>query len=367
MDLVKYDKSQYAADVKADVLALESLRRNANNPKDVNFPEFVKLKYGVSMESYYSEMGVDPCMDTMSNLFTTPDEGFRWLVPEIIREALRLGLRKAPIYGSIIAAEQTITQLSITMPHINMSDATPKYVGEAETISLGNISYGQKTLKVRKMGRGIKIPYEVKQYVALNVVSIFLQDMGVKLGQGIDSLLIDCLLNGEQADGSESAPVVGITTIGTIVYKDILKVWLRMSRMGKNPTAMIGGEDMALAVLDLPEFKDKHVGTPLVSLNVKTPIPVKSDFFIHGAMPANQLLVIDPSSTVIKYNAQPLLVESEKIVSNQTEATYATLTTGFGIVYRDSRVVIDKSLAFASQGFPSYMDVSALEQVTITE
>lgn len=128
---------------------------------------------------------------------------------------------------------------------------------------------------------------------------------------------------------------------------------------------MIGGEDMALDLLDLPEFKEKHAGTTAATLNVKTPIPTKSDFFIHGSMPDDQLLVIDPSSTVIKYNSQPLLVETEKIVSNQTEATYATLTTGFGIVYRDSRVVIDSSLAFSGNGFPSYMDASALESVTI--
>lgn len=366
MNKQQSENSKFKSSIKEAVTTLESLRRDSENPKEVSFPEYVRARYSCSMESYYEDLGIDPQLDTISNIVTTPDEDYKWLVPETVREALRLGLRKAPIYSSIIAAEQTVKSLNVTAPWINMSDATPRYVGEAETITLGGISYGEKSFKLRKLGRGIKIPYEVRQYVALNVVSIFLQDMGVKLGHGIDSLLIDVLLNGEQANGSESAPVVGIgNTVTGIVYKDILRVWLRMSRIGKNPTAMIGGEDMALDLLDLPEFKEKHAGTTAATLNVKTPIPTKSDFFIHGSMPDDQLLVIDPSSTVIKYNSQPLLVETEKIVSNQTEATYATLTTGFGIVYRDSRVVIDSSLAFSGNGFPSYMDASALESVTI--
>lgn len=365
MNTDKITKSQYRASIKDSVAACQSLRQDKNNPKDTTFAEYIHLKHGCTMESYYEDLGIDPSSDTIQNLFTTPDENYKWLVPEIVREALRLGLRKSPIYPSVIAADQTVNGLSVTMPWINMSDATPSYVGEAETISTGSLSFGQKQFSLRKMGKGVKIPYEVKQYVALNVVSIFLQDMGVKLGHGLDGLLIDVLLNGEQASGSESAPVVGIGTAGTITYRDILKVWIRMSLIGKNPTIMIGGEDMALDILDLPEFKERALGTTQANLNIKTPIPTKADFFIHGSIPADQILVIDPSSTVIKYTAQPLLVETDKIISNQTEETYATITTGFGIVYRDSRVVIDQSVAFSSAGFPSYMDVSAIEQVTI--
>src|SRR5690606_28661429 len=255
---------------------------------------------------------------------------------------------------------------SVTIPHINMSEAMPKYVGEAETMQTGNISFGSKSLKVRKMGRGIKIPYEVNQYVAINVVGIFLQDFGVKLNHGIDALMIDTLINGEQANGSESAPVIGVdnTTTG-FVYKDLLRVWIRMARIGKAPKAIIGGEEAAIETLNLSEFKTKNQGTPDKTLNLKTPIPSSSSYFIHGAMPDDQQMVIDPSSAVIKYNAQPLLVESDRIISNQTVETYASLTTGFGILFRDARVIIDSSIAFSGNGFPSYMEVDTLESVTI--
>lgn len=373
MDIKQYDSSKLKGKIKEMAMSCDSLRRNADNPIDISFTDYLKKKEGgMSLSSMFDDLGIDPSVDTISNIFTLPDESVRWLIPEIFREALRLGLRKAPIWSNIVAAEQTVKQLTLTLPWFNMSDAAPKYVEQAETIPTGNLSFDKKSLSLRKIGRGIKIPYEVRNYVSINVVSIFLQDFGVKLGQAIDTLMITTLINGEQVDGSESAPVVGITTANTLTYADILKIWVRMSRIGRIPTAMIGGETTALTTLGLTQFQTNvNGGTQPAGvasssiIKLKTPIPSSTDYYIHAAMPANQQMVIDPSAAVIKYNAQPLLVESEKIVSNQTEATYATLTTGFGIVFRDARVIQDTSLTFAGNGFPSYMDVDALEVVTI--
>jgi len=60
------------------------------------------------------------------------------------------------------------------------------------------------------------------------------------------------------------------------------------------------------------------------------------------------------------------MVESERIVSNQTQATYATLTTGFSKLFDDSVVVIDKSLNITTAGFPAYMEVDDLEIQDVT-
>lgn len=366
MNKVQYGKSKYKDDVEGIVRNMNAIRKDKEKPIDINLAEFVNKKYGgLSMEAFYQDLGIDPSIDTIENLISLPDPSVRFLYPEIIRDAIRLGLRRAAIWPNMVAVEQTVANPTVTQPWINMSDATPKLVGEAETISTGTISYGQKTLKLTKMGKGVKISYEVRQYVTINVVAVFLQDMGIKLGQGLDTLMIKTLINGEQADGSESAPIIGVATVGTLTYADLLKVWIRMSRIGRKADSIIGGEAAALETLDLDEFKLKTVGTPFSNLVLKTPVPAGTNYFVHGNVPTDQQIVIDSNSTLVKYNAQPLLLESEKMVSNQTEATYATLTTGFGIIYRDGRVIIDQSLDFAANGFPSYMDVDALENVVI--
>lgn len=373
MNREKFQASSLKSKIKEFSLQCDSLRKNPENPLDITFESYIKKRANIaSLSALFEELGINPAVDTIENIINLPDESVRWLIPEIFRESLRLGLRRSPIWADLVAAEQSVKGLQVTMPWFNMSEATPNYVEQAETIPVGNISFDKKTISLRKIGKGVKIPYEVRNYVSVNVVSIFLQDFGVKLGQAMDTLLINTLINGDQANGSESAPVIGVASAGTLTYADLLKVWIRMSRIGKIPNKIVGGEAAALSTLNLAEFKTTTqggtapAGVPTTNnLKLKSPIPSSSDYYIHGTMPANQQLIVDPSSAIIKFNAQPLLVESEKIVSNQTEATYATLTTGFGIVFRDSRVILDHSIAFSGNGFPSYMDVDTAENVTI--
>lgn len=371
MDAKKYAESQFKGQIQETVRLANELR---NGGTDVSLSEIVKDKLNVSMDTLYESLGINPNVDSISNIFTTSsvDNDARWLIPELYRDALRLGLEKAPIWGNVTASEETTSQLSQKVPSINRSDATPKRVGEAETIPMGTVSFQQKSVDIYKIGRGMKLPYEVMNYVSLNMVSIFMEDFGKQLGLGLDALAIDTLINGEQADGSESAGVIGVTTGGTKVYKDFLRAWVRAGRMGRNFGTIIGGENAAMDTLDLPEFKTNNFGgtaaagvPTTTALNFQSPLPSSAKYFVHGNVPANQEILVDPSAALIKLNAQPLLVESEKIVSNQTEAFYASLTTGFFKVFRDAALIMDKSVAFTS--FPSYMDVDSLEAVDLTQ
>lgn len=365
MDLIAYNKSEFKGHLQELVRFADSLRFDSKEPEDVSFAEVVKGKHNISLDSFYNSLGIDPNMDTIQNIVTMPDLDVRWIIPEIYREALLLGYREAPIWPNIIASEEQTSGLSQIIPYINMSDAAPRKVGEGETIPLGTMSYGQKKFAIYKVGRGISITYEVLQYASLNVVKLFLADFGLKLGQAFDTLAIDCLINGDQADGSESAPVLGITTPNTKVYKDFLRVWIRMARMGRKPGILIGGEDAALKTLDLTEFKTPVSGSPQYQLNLKTPVPTGASYYIHGNIPDNQEIILDAAKAMMKFNAQPLKVESEKIVSNQTEAFYASLTGGFARMFRDAAIIMDSTLNINAAGFPSYMDVDPYQLVDI--
>jgi len=367
MSEVKTDKPAVITSqaLKEAVQACEATRKHKTNPTDITLQEFVKAKYQMSMEQFYEQLKVNPTSDTVENIVNMPDQNYRWLIPEVIRDAIRLGLRKAPIYPNIIASEQNISQTEITMPAINMSEAMPKYVGIAETITVGDVSFQEKKVRIRKMGRGIKIPYEIRQYVALNILSIFLQDFGVKMGMGLDMLALDAAINGDQADGSDSAAVIGVATAGTLNYRDLIKPWVRGSRLGKTFANMVAGEDMAIDILDLFQYNNRQFGTVIHQIDLKTPIPSSSNLWVHGGIPNSQVLIVDPASALIKLNAQPLLVETEKIVSNQTEATYASITTGFATLFRDSRVVLDKSITYAANPFPAWMDPTYQETLEI--
>lgn len=361
-DAKKLAESKYAKELQGAVKECEAIRRDTEDAQDISLSDYFKEKNQITMENLYEDLGLNPTTDTIQNILNMPDSSLRWLIPEIFRDALRLGLRKNPIYPGIISGEQSVKNVKITLPSINMSEAQPQKVGIAETIKVGDISFGQKSVSINKIGRGVKVPYEVIQYVSLNLVSLFLQDFGVKLGMGIDTMMINTLLNGDQADGTDSTAVIGITTANSLVYRDLLRLWVRGSRMGKNYGTMIAGETAAMDILDLLT-NTRLFGAARGNVTMKTPIPQNADIYVHGVVPTNQAIIIDPSTTIIKLNAQPLLVESEKIISNQTEETFATLTTGFATIFKDSRLLIDTTLAFAGNGFPTYLDPTSAENV----
>lgn len=368
IDITKMKAADFIKELPQMVQQLDAFRQGNNNvlPTDISLSEFVSNRYGLDLNDYYEKLGINTKKDTMQNIFSMPDQSIRWLVPEIIRSAIYLGMKEAPFYPNIIASDQSINGLTAIMPFVNPSDAAPAKVNEAETIPLGTVSFGQKTVKLFKIGKGFKITDEVKNYVSLDVMSIFIRDFGVQLGYALDTLALDVAINGNQADGSESAPVIGVydNTAG-IQYKDLLRVWVRASRLGRGFRTMVGGEDQAIHILDLDEFKNRQSGTTTATLNLKTPVPNSADFYIHPGVPENQVLLIDPKAALIKLTARQLTLESERIVSNQTEATYATITTGFSKMYQDAALLLDGSQKFTSAGFPDYMNVDPYLTVQI--
>lgn len=360
IDISKYKATDFINELPQMVKFMDAARSGNKNQvcTDISLEELVQEKYGLSQADFFEKIGINPRMTTMQNIFTMPNAGVRWIVPEIIREAIVLGLRKAPFYPEIIAHDEKVSGLQITMPHINMSDAAPAKINEAETIPLGDISYGEKQVSIFKIGKGFKLTDEVRDYVSLDVLGIFLRDFGIQLGYALDTLAMEVLLNGNMVDGSESAPTIGVyDTTNGIQYRDLLHLWVRASRLGRNYQNIIGGEDQAIDLLDLPEFKERYQGTTYATLNIKSPVPNQANFYIHPGTPENQILLVDKAAALIKLTAKELMLESERIVSNQTEATYATLTTGFCKMYQDAAVLLASDLDFATYGFPTFMNI----------
>lgn len=365
-------KEALLQDLETSVKHLDALRKGGSNNLmiDMTFADFANERWGYAVDEksgnpngLYEALGINPGRQTVESLMTMPefDSAHRWLVPEIFREAIRLGLRKNPIYNNLIVADEPVSQETVNMPYINMSDATPHKRAEGETIKRGTVSFDQRDVKIAEVGVGIEVTDKVMRYVNINIVNLFLQDVGVRLGTALDVLAIDTLLNGDDDSGSMSAPEIGVETTSSFDYTDILRSWIRMSRLGRPVAGMLSGEEEALEVLQLPEFKALAGKDTLQNINLATPVPDSQQYWIHGRMPQDKLMLIDPASAMLKLTAQALTVENERIVQRKMSGSYATITTGFANLFRDARLLVDKGTAFA--GFPSYMDVDAAENV----
>lgn len=369
-------KKNILQDFKSQVMKLDAMRSGGTDkiPVDINLAQFTQEAYGFSPsdngspDSFYAALGIDPSLHTIDSLFNFADdvnEGFRWLVPEVIREAVRLGLRRGPIYPSLIAADESVSQPKVTMPKIDKSNATPKELAEGESISMGTITFGQRDVKLKKIGTGINITDEVSQYVSLNTLSVFLQDVGINLGLGLDNEAIRILVNGDQGDGSMAAPVIGVETTTEFNYVDFLRPWFRMGRLGRMPSRILSRENEAISIVEIPEFKALAGNATIKDINISTPIPSSQDLGIHGALPANHFMLVHPEAAMMKLTSQQLKVESERIASKQMSGTYITTTVGFTNILRDARLLVNNGVAFA--GFPNYMDVDLAESLNINK
>jgi hypothetical protein len=331
----------------------KEMQRLRKNRKDVSLKSFLSETYGDEMtpEKFYRELGIDMRDMTVEKMLNTSEMN-RWLFPEIFRDAIRRGIEYTPFHPSLIAAEETINGTGLTMPFmdftqgIDRDEVRLRDTNEGATITEGEIvTWAEKQVTIKKKARGLKQTYESIMFTPIDLAAIYFEELGTQLGADLDRDLINIALNGDQADGSESAPVIGAAVAGTLAYTDLTRAWIRFQRIGRNSSVMLTSEADAITILNMPEFQRTvfpGAQTPSgITLNVRTPLPSSQDIFVHDSIPTGKIVFVDTARAFIQLTAMPLLIESEKIVSRQIEGEYVSIITGFANVFKDGRLVLD--------------------------
>lgn len=290
----------------------------------------------------------------VSQSLVTSDGANRAITPEQIADPIRVGAVQGAFYNELYAEDVPVASDVISMPAINLTDADLKKMSEGSTFETTVVTYGSKKVTISKRGRGLKMSYEAIRRHSLSFLRIFLEDLGRRLGATLNGDFVAALVNGDQGDLSDSAGTIGVDTTGTLTYKDVVRAFVRMSLIGRVPTAIVASEEMAVIWLNMPEVKNSQQGNPILASILKTPMPGQLPVYISPALNADQLVLVDTSQAIAKLTEMPLLTETERIVSKQLEGTYVSTVTGFGTIQRDARLVIDKSTTFAANGFETW-------------
>lgn len=341
------------------------MQRLRKNRKDVSLKSMLSSEFGAEMtpEKFYRELGIDMKEMTVEKMLNTSELN-RWLFPEIFRDAIRRGIEYTPFFRGLIAAEENISGTGLTMPFMDFTSGIDRDqvrlrdTNEGATITEGEIiTWSEKQVTIRKKARGLKQTYESIMFTPIDLAAIFFEELGTQLGADLDRELIDIAINGDQADGSEAAPVIGAAVANVLDYTDLTRAWIRFRRIGRNSTVMLTNESDAITILDMPEFQ-RTVGagatTPSpVTLNIATPLPTSQDIFVHDSVPAKKIIFIDTARAFVQLTAMPLLVESERIVSRQIEGEYVSIITGFANIFKDGRLILDWSTNLTTNPGPT--------------
>lgn len=357
---------------------------------DVSLDAALKMYYGVDLNTWMKQMEIYGKSDTLftmarrfgvdnltagsmegllvqhsefDGLNTTDDidKSFRWLIPEVVLAAIRTDYEASSMHNNWIASTQNLTQRTAKMPIIKRGNATPRRIGEGESIPFGTISFGEKGIEVYKVGTGFKITDELVEASSLNLLFNFLGEVGTDMSLASDVEALNVLVNGDQESGAESAPVIGVGTIGTVAYKDLKRVVARMERLKRMVTRIITGEEDGLDIALLQEFKGFAGDTKLGNLQglMGKVLSLANDIYI---MPDDQVMMLAPAKAMTKLQYRGMKTERRRNPQTQEDELFVSDYIGFGILRRDGRVIIDSSIAYsatagATGAFPTYMDI----------
>jgi hypothetical protein len=349
---------------------LQRLRKGGgrSEPQEVTLKGFLSDTWGDDMtpERFYSELGLDTNTMTIEKMLNTSDLN-RYLFPEIFRDAIRAGMEYTPIYPNLITGNEPINSTGVTMPSFDYSTSYNneaiqlRDTNEGATITEGElVVWKEKQVNIKKKARGLKQTYESIMFTPLNLAALYFQELGTRLGFDLDKDFINILLNGDQSNGSESAPVIGATVADSLTYNDIARAWIRFGNIGRNSSAMVTNEADATTILAMPQFQNTvypgAVSPSGITLNsTKTPLPTSQDIYVSSAVPPKKIIFVDAERAVTQLTAMPLLIETDKIISRQLNGEYVSIITGFANVFKDGRLVLDYSTTLATNPGPSYL------------
>lgn len=275
-------------------------------------------------------------------------------------EGFRLGIQSIadkwePIIGATVDVDSLQTEW-YEMQNVREGTAatqdrsneyTLRTVGQGAEIPVSTITVAQKSVQLTKKGRGIQWSDEAKA-MPVSLIQMFLQVLGIRIGQSYYKMLADRLLNGYFDDNSDDPTVVNAATTsvytGTVIttfnakYQDLLRAKDKLEEdngypatdIMAHPNTLINFRTMLWGTTGVPVFEGGDIGGTLgVEIHRNT------------ALAEEYVIFFNRQAALVRYVYQAFGTEDDRIVSQQLNATFATMIDQVVIGLADSRVVLD--------------------------
>lgn len=294
-----------------------------------------------TLEEYCArEFGIDLNQISVERFFST-DPNAKWLFPDIVREAVVEGLRGQPIYTQLIARDEQIDGAVYDLPYVeeNEEEEELRLVKEGTVIPESEITYGDRIVRLEKLGRGIIASYEVIRRMSMDMLRIHLRRMGECLGRHIDKRLALILVYGDNSGANTAPELLNSETANTWSYSDLVRAFLHLTTKNHfRPTHLVADAETVEKILSLPQFNDSNLFDFARTGNLPTPFGVR--LIPMSDHPPHCFTLLDARYAVIKLTEQDVLIEADRLIHQQWERTYLTVVTDFAILYRKARVVV---------------------------
>jgi hypothetical protein len=302
-------------------------------------------------------------LDLASDTFQTYT-GTRAMFPQVIDDLVQWKYRQDLFerIDPLVASTRTIS--GIEMLTTVVDDAQGDYkavqiVPELSNIPVKSIRTTEKSVKIWKIGGGYKTSYEFTRRARLDILTPYANRINRELEMSKVGAATDILINGDGVaaaagvinQSSYNGGVIGTSTNGVLSYKHVLAWLVARAQAGVPVDTIVGNWDAYLQWLMLFALPTSGAVGPTAAENLAKmgfqvgAVPIlqgKVNFALSSTASANQLIGYSRGETLEQLvEAGSLIAESERSVLNQSITYVKTETSGFRIVFPDTRSIFN--------------------------
>lgn len=328
-DSIKLEKGMYSVSGKGFTQVLEELDPSENYKgtpmENLDAYERQLKRFGIKVNG--------AGCDKVEKFFSAPDSAV--LFPEFISRAIKKGLSACNILPSITAAHTFIDGID----YRTISSSTETYNestmgGEGKLIRAVNVTTNDSLIKLKKYGRLFSSTYEALRFQNLDIVAIIFKQIGMDLAYEQLGDAVTTLLPGTtETNATENA-----STLGTLTYADLLKLWAKLSPY--QPNVMIANSDTVKDILSLSNMQDAQAGLAFHGTgHLVTPLGAK--LIVSSKVDSQKILGIDKNFALQMIQSGEVTVEYDKVIEKQLEKAAVSMTLGFSKIFSGAVKVLN--------------------------
>lgn len=291
--------------------------------------------------------------------------GTRVLFPQVIDSVLRFSTRQDMLekVDALVANSRTIAGTEmISIVADSDKDAEGTFlIAQGAEIPVRKIEMREQAVAFYKHGSGYEFTYEFNRRANIDMLTPYVSRINRRLELSKVALATLILINGDGVHAAapvvkqkELATKVGAThKAGTIVYPALL-AWLVDCAKKQVPVdTVVGNYDMFLQwiLMFTPTLQNQSqaealakVGGPTLNTPALPGMFVPINFALSSTMPENELLGMVKGETLEELiEAGSQISESERAITSQKITYVKTETTGYRLVFGDTRSIYDVS------------------------
>lgn len=260
--------------------------------------------------------------DTVDKAFFASDNDSA-LFPVFLATQIIAGQLAGSLVPRLAATEERIDAAVAEKITMNESetDRQLKFTGEGAELPKTKLSRAEGQVQLFKYGRVLEWTYESARRMKLDIISLFLQRMGIQMGIDETDDLIEVLIGGDGTSGSAVVDTDAEVS-GTLDYDELIRIFQAFPKGYRMTDAVINDTNIR-TILNMAEFKD-----PLIQLKFQEN-GIDDSFPLLGAMAhrwtstnstafsTDRILAVDRRFAVKVLTEGDLLDESDKIIDKQ--------------------------------------------------